>query len=187
MTVANWLRGPLAGMFGWPPIITTNYYNGPSGATGTLALVQNTLYVVPFEVGQAVAIDRIGVQVTAGVASSFVRVGVYTSLASGLPGALLFDAGQLDASAIAAVEATITRTLPHGLVWFGAVAQGGTPTVRTVGAGGGIVPRPGGLGLDASSNRVALTKTGQSGALPASFGTPSSVTGQAPAVLVRGA
>ena len=112
-----------------------NYHHmaGTSGAsttylqlgykTTTQAITQNRMYLLPIYFPYPVAIDRLGVEVASGVATSVCRVGFYSSTA-GLPTTLLFEAGStLDTSGTGTKEATVSQTLPAGLLWFACVSQ----------------------------------------------------------------
>lgn len=74
-----------------------------------------------------------GLEVTAAVAASFIRIAVFADSATGVPGALVFDSGQLDASVIGVKYSVASATLQAGVrYWFVATQEGGASglTVR---------------------------------------------------------
>lgn len=130
-------------------------YYGPVGVTATTAPGNNSLRVAPFLVFQATSFDRIGVEITsAGEAGSKFRPVVYLMNAAGYPTALLLDAGQLAADAIANPEATISLTLQPGIYAVGGVVQSAPvtpPTVRAMSTS--FVPPP--VGVTSVANLFA--------------------------------
>lgn len=106
--------------------------------TNTLTVTADRLYAVPFAVGSAMSIDRLGYEVTTGSAG-FVRMGVYAHSPTAFgPGALLADFGTGITDSIAVVEITGSVTVPAGVFWVAGVFSV-TPTVRRVNAGVGAV------------------------------------------------
>lgn len=91
----------------------------------TVTLTANRLYAVPYIVGRAVARTKIGINVTTGVAGS-ARLGIYAESATGQPGALIVDAGTVDITSIAQVDATISSlTLAPGRYFLAVVGSAG--------------------------------------------------------------
>jgi hypothetical protein len=103
-----------------------------SAALGTMPLVANTLYAMPFIVSKTAIINDIGINVTAGITSALVRVGIYNEL-NGYPRSLLKDAGTLAGDTIAFVSTTVSPTLSldPGIYWLVCVS-GHTPTIKAV-------------------------------------------------------
>jgi hypothetical protein len=58
-------------------------------------------------------------------ASNTYRLGIYQDNGSGVPGALILDAGTIDASTTGQKSITISQSL-SGLIWLAAVEQGGS-------------------------------------------------------------
>ena len=82
-------------------------------------------------IGGPGTIDMVGIEVTAGVASSIYRVGLYAAGANGKPGALLVDGGTVDCSGTGLVAATVSQPVSAPGVWLCAFHQGaGSPTIR---------------------------------------------------------
>ena len=72
-----------------------------------------------------------GIEVSAVAAASFVRIAVFQDSATGTPGILVFDSGQLDSSTLGVKYAAISTTLVAGTrYWFVLSAEGGGPNVR---------------------------------------------------------
>jgi len=166
MTVKSETTGPLGSGSGGTstpgvfPTATNRWYTSPatiSSATA-VAMSANVIYYQPFNL-TGMPIDRIGINVTAGSAG-LCRLGIYTN-ANGAPGTLILDAGTVDTTSIALVEATIATTyLPGTWVWLCAVFNA-TPTV-TIGSLGtgaiiGAATFGGSRGLSATFAFAALT------------------------------
>lgn len=151
------------------------YYTSPAvSAAATAAPTQNTMRAHPLDVPHDVTVDRIAVEVTgAGGAGSVVRLGIYLDDGTGVPGALLLDAGAgIDGTSATGQAITISQALSRGRLWLACVSQVGTvPTMRALAGGVAGVD----LGTTIATN-VAVgyqSGTSTSGALPASFGTPT--------------
>ena len=170
------------------PRFAPGLYYGPEGARSVVTTTAGTLTAVPFWVPVAQAFDRIGTEVTvAGAASSVVRLGVYADNGSGLPGALLFEAGTVAGDSTGAKEIKISRTLSAGLYWLGLVGQRGTPQVRAVSnnilGGAGVSTLAVATG---ASPRPGYYMAGVSGALPPTW-TMSGQTAAPGVVVLRAA
>jgi hypothetical protein len=158
------------------------YHLGPQGTTGTGTLTTAVLRLTPIIIPKAITISRMFAEVTSGGdVGSTLRLGIYADDGSGLPGALVLDAGTVNGNSVAVQEVTISQALAAGTYWVGAVAQNVTttqPTVRTV-SGQPEVNVPAGTSLPAANNTVfAVNMTGVTGALPSTFtyGSSSSFT-----------
>lgn len=105
-----------------PGIRTGNYYFAasvlPSAATAAMGV--NTVYYQPISITGTV--NRIGIEITTGVAGA-ARLGLYSN-SGGIPGTLILDAGTVDITSIALVEATIADTVLRGeWVWLAVVSN----------------------------------------------------------------
>jgi len=158
-----------------------SYLQPPHTNVQTLVLTLNELRACPLPVGKAVTLDRIGLEVTTAVATAVVRLGIYADDGNGYPGALVLDAGTIDASTTGFKEIVINQALAAGLYWLVGVAQTAAPTVR---ATSGAVP---GLSVATSQSTLAgaYTQAGVTGALPANFTAGGSVVTGGSKVLVR--
>jgi hypothetical protein len=81
------------------------------------------LYAVPIEIPTPTTFTKIGINVTTGATGSPVmaRLGIYKDQ-KGVPGALVVDAGEVDVTTVAAVEATISKTL-FGRYWLAVIFE----------------------------------------------------------------
>jgi len=157
----------------------------PGGVSGynTGAATQSRLEVIPWMVTGTLSIDRLYCDVTTGAGSSFIRPVIFKDDGTGLGMTLVVDGGQVDASAIATVSATVAATLPPDLYYIGAVAQGGTPAIRYVASFNGPVTPPIANYTTAS---FSIRKTGVTGAPAASYTfTGADVSANAHAVWFR--
>lgn len=152
------------------------YFRCPGNQT-TAAATLNRLCYLPIETFKAFTMDRIGCLITVGAGSSTVRLGIYASGASGMPGALILDAGTIDSTGTGLKEINISQLVPAGRIWLAAVAQGGTPTTQVITQGvvtanmGFVEHNPTGVGPATAtallqSNVGNFYEAGVSGALP---------------------
>ena len=164
--------------------IAGRYYYGPFSQAGSLgAITVAKLYAQPYYIGSSASFDRIAVAVT-GVASSFVRLGMYTDN-SGKPDTLVFDSGQIDTSTLGIKEYTISQTR-SGWVWVAAVAQ--TNSANFVRLAALINPMIGTTSPYAEWPGMAYSQTGVTGAMPSSWGstyTNERTANTVPAVSLR--
>jgi hypothetical protein len=154
------------------PLAVGRYYSPSEDVTvGTLTMVLNRMWAVPFNVGRQVTLDRIGLEVTvAGTAGNVIRLGIYDTQA-GLPGNRILDAGTVPGDAIATPEIVINQALSPGLYWLAAVSQiQPVGDVRALGAVSssyvGHTANPG------ATNYKSYRIDGIAGALPTPFGVP---------------
>lgn len=153
------------------------FYTSAPRAASSFQCVADTLYVTPWLVPHSVGLSRIGAEiVTAGGASTLHRLGIYLSdPTTGLPAALLLDASTFNGNGPGMRELTISQVVPPGIVWIGGVNQGpgGAPIMRT-GNDAPPIAVPAGTAVPSTGNTVVgLSVTGVTGALPATFGTPT--------------
>jgi hypothetical protein len=92
-----------------------------TGSAG--AVSAGRLYAVPIEILTPTTFTKIGINVTTGATGSPApaRLGIYKDQ-KGVPGALVVDAGEVDVTTIAAVEATISKTL-FGRYWLAVIFE----------------------------------------------------------------
>lgn len=156
---------------------TTAKWYAALGGRSTISHNLNRMTYMPIWLPASSSVDRLGVEVTTvGAAGSVIRVGMYDDDGGGRPGALLVDAGTVDATTTGAKELTVTQDLASGGVyWLAAVAQVATATLRS--ATGPLLP----VGTDTLAAATAATppvgfyENSISGALPASA-TPVTTT-----------
>lgn len=157
--------------------VQTSYYisDGLIPGANTTAVSANFLYYQPISVSGLMT--KIGIEVTTG-AAGLCRLGLYTNN-NGYPDRLILDAGTVDTTSIALVEATISQQLTGEWVWMAAVFNA-TPTVR------GCALGPSVLGGNLPSSGVrALIAPYTFGALPATAVATTNYTANAAAVWLR--
>ncbi len=113
---------------GWHP---NRFHGGQATApnsTQTLALTANTLYAIPFAVGDSATFVRIGIDVTAADAGKAARLGIY-SWSDGAPAARVLDAGTVSVASTGIKEVVISQTLGAGMYGLALVGDG-APTIR---------------------------------------------------------
>jgi hypothetical protein len=113
-----------------------------------------------------ITVDRIAVNIqAAGSAGAVVRLGIYESN-NGVPGALILDAGTVDATSTGTKTITISQTLAAGYYYLAAVGQGqgSQVTGNAYSASQQIVPIDGTFHV--GNGLVSYTKSGVTGALP---------------------
>jgi hypothetical protein len=162
-----------------PGIRTNNYYMAASvlPSTAVATIVVNSLYYQPIAITGT--INRIGIEITTG-AAGLARLGLYTNN-NGIPGTLILDAGTVDTTSIALVEATIPDMVLRGEWMWMAVVSNAAPACRcgTVGpamVAGSTTPSAGIRGYVANFTY---------GALPTTATAIASVSGVGPAVWLR--
>jgi len=86
-----------------------------AGPTNARAIFNNRMWYVPFVTNGSMTVDQMVCEVTTGVASSKLRMGVYAADAAWQPtGAALIDTGDISAASAAVKTATVSATLPPG-------------------------------------------------------------------------
>lgn len=172
---------------GSTPGYATATYTGPQGTRSTFATAVGQMTCVPLFVTASAKFDRIGMEVTAFLATSVVRLGVYADNGKGVPGDLILDAGTVDAGSVnGAKEITISQWLQPGLYWLAAANQVAASTVRIV---SGALNPVAGASLATATGATAPNgyyQSGVTGAFPATFALTGTHTG-ANLVVVRAA
>lgn len=160
------------------------------GTTNSTAQGNGTLKAFPFEFRQHGVINALAAAwSTAGQAESTLRLGVYADTGTGLPGALLLDAGAKSTAGDTVIQDWTGLSLAvraNTRVWFAAVIQGAPTTQPNVYQVSTSPPTVLALTADATlpavglGPRVSLTHADTvSGALPATFnptGNSGSIT-----------
>jgi hypothetical protein len=163
------------------------YVTSPATTVSASTRGDAILYLTPIYIPRAVILDRIAIETTvAGSAGSVIRLGIYAANEYGAPGALVLDAGTVDATAAPGVleAATDVRAGP-GLYYLAAASQGAPTTPPTMRLHGGLMPGIAyGVAATLSAGFVGYLKTGIPGALPPTV-IPGGTTGNTPRVLIR--
>lgn len=162
---------PQAAAFG--SIAIAAGWTGPALSRATAALGAGVMGAAYVNLPRAFSLTDIACEVTAGVAATFVRMGVYAD-SGGYPGGLVpgSDTGQIDAS-VAGVKTFTYGTpiaLPAGRYWLCGVSQGGTPTVAISSTAGqpGIFTNSAATYVQAAQ-LAGYFASGITGALPATY------------------
>lgn len=158
------------------------YYASPVGVTtGTATATLNDWQALPFWVPAAANFDRIAVEVTTGIASGVVRLGVVGDTGGMFPGPLVLDAGTVDASSPGLKEITIDLTLNPGVYWLTNCSQVAAPGLRTFTLGSQMI---GTTAPSSSSITIGYKMASVSGAFPATY-TPSGISSSSVRVFLR--
>lgn len=164
------------------------YYFTPAGTTTTGAPANNSLRLVPFYVPQAIALTKIGAEVTtAGEAGSKFRIGIYADDGTGRPGSLALDAGQIAGDSVSVQELTVSVTIGPGWYWFGGAVQSAPTTPPTLRVSTLSMPNIdfGATTPGANMAAVGVAHSGVvSGALPSVF-TFATTLGNSPRIFVK--
>lgn len=178
----------LVGTFRPPSVaaISGRYYgqrNNYGGVAATMALVANTLYAVPFTAPRAMALDRLGLNITGAAAGGkLLRLGLYLATPYGLPDVLIVGSGALAADATGVALATVDAKLKaHALYYFACVSDG-TPTVTSLTMN--VSPFGGNDGTDVGGG-ASMTRTFAYAALPQAWGTIAAYVGPTPFIVGR--
>ena len=150
--------------------------NQNSITTTTSTAAADTLYAIPLPILASTTVDRIALDVTT-LAVGSARLGIYSSLSSGHPGALVLDAGTVDTGTTGLKEIIISQALSAGLHWTVVVYNAG-PIVRAVATSASLLLLGGAsfAGIDATHFRRTFTY----GALPNPWGTPTTFSSSPP-------
>jgi hypothetical protein len=174
--------GPAAGS----PLIP-GMYIAPGGVRATLPMTQWVEYAVPVLIAQPGTLVRLGVEVTApGAAGTIIRLGVRADLAH-RPGPVLAESTVPGDAVTPGVECAVSAPIAApGVYWLVAVAQGGTPTVRsTTGPTGMAAASPSlAAALGGTPNGGYITAANVTGFLPATY-TVANRAGALPLIAAR--
>lgn len=145
------------------------YYTVPAPNVTTVGTAQGDCRAVGLKVDKTTSFDRIACEVTtAGTGTSVMRLGIYADDGGGYPGALLLDAGTIDATSTGSKQITIAVTLTPGVWWLPVSPQTitGSPVLRGTNSPYLIAPK---VSLTDSAGFNSWKQTGITGALPAAW------------------
>lgn len=196
---AAWIKAnanfdELYGGLGHPGFVSGNWYaGGPAGAGNTVAAAADLFVAHPFFAPAAVTLQALGLRVTAGVASTNVRLGIYAN-AGGVPGAKLAELAAPVSTATSGSDASgsfsSNPALPPGWYWLATLFDG-APTVVGTNIVTDLPPMLiGGTALSqvVSNGGKVAGRNGTAtyaGGLPASFGTSTIRTAVTPVIALR--
>jgi hypothetical protein len=174
--------GPAAGS----PLVP-GMYIVPGGIRATLPMTQFVEYAVPVFISQPGTLARLGVEVTApGAAGSIIRLGVRADVGH-RPGPVLAESTVSGDAVTLGVECAVSAPVAApGVYWLVAVAQGGTPTVRsTTGPTGTAAASPSlAAALGGTPNGGYISPANVTGPLPATY-TIANRAGALPLIATR--
>lgn len=119
----------VSSVYGRKALLSPHWSTYPSG---TLTVIADLLYVIPFKVDSAYDINGFHIDMnTAGAAGTKARIGLYRIKADGQPGSLVVESGDIDTSVAPTVlTAPVTQTrIEPGWYYLGFV-NSGTPTYQ---------------------------------------------------------
>lgn len=159
----------------------TFYYSSPVVAGANTVLTQNNLYAMPFLVPVTTTFTSIGV-VTVGVALSNARLGIYSDT-SGVPNALVLDAGSVATTAGAFATIAINQALQAGWYWLACAVQGAAGNLFSSSANSAVDGVP--VTAPFSTGPVSgYLQGGISGALPTPWGATKTDSATNPIVFI---
>lgn len=170
---------------------TGRYYGGKAsnpGVTTTFAVSANVHYALPFILDKRTTFTAIAAAVTTLHASNL-RMGIYAH-ESGLPGALILDAGEVSAGSTGVKDIAASLTLDPGIYWLTSV-YAGTPTMRAAGYHTAAANLPelaqlvGCATPGTFDSRITASLT--YGALPTTFGAVTYAAGESPGHYLKAA
>jgi hypothetical protein len=116
------------------PWASGRWYTNSPALGGSVTPAFNNLFAAPIFVGSSVTTAAIGVEIITGASGAFVRMGIYGTDTSGLPGARLVDSGQISVGTAGFKSGAVSVSLTPGWYWLAAVSQNGSPVWRGVAA-----------------------------------------------------
>jgi hypothetical protein len=136
-----------------------------------LALVADTMVVIPAVIERTLTIDRLGLEVGVLDAGKIIRLGIYTATSVKYPGSLIKDFGTIDAGSTGPKQTGTLATILIPGLYFLVCSSDGAPSVYAQ----RYAWTP--LGMDVSTHMYYATNNyswlkldaGSSGALPATF------------------
>lgn len=157
---------------GGAPMVPSRWY-GPFMHAGLTVVAPSTngrAFAIPFPISRACVLTGIAVDITiASEAGGLVRLGVYAD-SGGMPGALVQDAGTIDATVVAATPAVLSAPIQADWYWAVAAFQS-TPTTRPTvrAAQQGSWARIGDTVPGGAGSKGVYIMDGVTAALPANF------------------
>lgn len=189
-TASTWQTPAAGGGGGLVPTSKTGFWLTPfpHTSTGSSSLTQSRLDCVPLLIQKTVTLNSLGLRVTVSAAATTIRLGLYADDGTGYPGALMVDAGTVDATGNGDKTIAISQVLTPGLYWLGSAAQGGSPqtvaitNLAVLGMPFGSVAA--GSAFDGNP-AVAFSQPGVTGALPSTFTATQTVNNIAARVFAK--
>lgn len=167
----------------------SGWYYGPPMAASTGAAFGSNGQVVymPVFVPVAVTIQSLHIEITTlGGTGATVRLGAYITGADGMPSALIVDGSTIDATSTGVKTATVSATLPPGLIWLCAAQQGAASNCQArVFNQTGLLPGAADTFQSSAICGLLLGTTVTTGALPATATAPTGASGATSTPVLR--
>lgn len=154
-------------------VAASRYYpiEGVNALYAGTALTRGVLWACPLVVHDTATYTRIGFTLGTGIASNTARLGIYKDNA-GVPDSLVLDAGTVtcDPGDVGTREITISQKLFPGIYWVCIQSEGGAsdPAITWAGVNAYNI-----VGMLSPTSNDTVAFVGNTGALPASFGSAS--------------
>jgi hypothetical protein len=154
-------------------MVSGRYYGfqhigGPLGVTNTNA--NNRMIAQPFYVEKTVTFDRYAIEVTTAVASSSIKLLIYSD-SNGLPNSLVLNAGTVDSSTTGTKELTISQSLTGGQVYWLVLVSNSNPQVRAINTANAMLIAPTTFNPAANYGSYYADSTGSYTTPPSTFPT----------------
>lgn len=179
----------------WPCMATSRYYFPRGWGSASTAAPNKDILIAgpPIVISERTTFQTIGINVTAGVASSTITLAIYKMGANGIPTTKVYGSGALTSTGTGLIEATsINTTLEAGAYHLCYQTNGGAtgPTVSCVAFTDGFLNEVFGNHSGNPSSATAedwLYVAGAvAGSTPSTFGTPTRLrVGAVPAVYLK--
>lgn len=170
--------------------VTGRWYGTPvlNYSTANTNFALNTMRFIPIIIAKAGTISLIGININiGGTAGCFFRMGIYSSLSTFLPGALLYDSGNLAGDVAGDITAAPALAVTPGIYWLACNnnSAAGITFKSTTSSFGPIIP----IGNASLSNPPinTVTRALAFGALPNPAGALTTGTGaaQVPHIMIQ--
>lgn len=165
------------------------YYATP-GLTSTATPSAGQLALAPIDINRVCVLTALVADVaTVGSAGAVLRLAIYADDGTGIfPGALVADAGTIDATIAGAATLTLATPipLPPGRYWIGGASQGApttAPVVRCVSTTGALIMPT--TSASVTTLNVGAAQNSVTAAAPATFTTSLGFTSAVPRVLAQ--
>ena len=149
------LKAPMARIAEGRAATSTTFYNIPGNSVGAqtvFTIIVNTLYHFPMHVATQITLDQLALEVTTGVASTNIRMGIYDANASWQPVNLVVDAGTVATATTGVKTVAVTNALSPGRYLLVFVSDGG-PALRIISLGVNGAPLLDTLGASPAQTR----------------------------------
>ena len=115
-------------------VVIGQYYDNSFQGTASSTLIgaANRIDLAPYYTSVPLDIDQLGVAVSTAVASSTIKIVIYSSDSSGWPNTLLYETAALSTAATGYVFESLTFSFSSGVQYWVGVRHSSTATLRTI-------------------------------------------------------